>query len=133
MVRYEVLSESEELSVRIYDAPAFGWRILFVEEDGSITRYACKDHALAGIGIYDRSDKATLHDAEVEVYLEAARTGKALDQCGLPSLVRFDDTDHLLYATFTLPEDFIRQSELKIIGYQGTRGDIQRGLEIDQL
>ncbi len=119
MVRYEVLPESEELSVRVYDAPAFGWRILFVEEGGSITRYVSRDHALAGIGIYDRSDKATLLDAEAEVYLEAARTGKGLGECGLPSLVRFEDMDHCLYATFTLPEDFIKRSTLKIIGCKG--------------
>jgi hypothetical protein len=119
MVRYEVLSDKEELSVRIYDAPAFGWRILFVEECGSITRYVNKDHALAGISIYDRSDKASLLDAEAEVYLEAARTGKALDECGLPALVRFEDADHRLYATFTLPEGFVSRSELKIIGYRG--------------
>jgi len=120
MARYEVLSDSEELSVRIYDAPAFGWRVLFVERDGSITRYTCEDHALAGIGIYDRSDKDTLLDAEAGVYLEAAKTGRALNECGLPSLVRFGDTDHHLYATFTLPEDYIRRSELKIIGYKGS-------------
>jgi hypothetical protein len=119
MVRYEVLSDSEELSVRIYDAPAFGWRVLFMEEGNSITRYVSRDQALAGIRIYDRSDKVALLDAEVEVYLEAARTGKALNECGLPSLVRFENADHRLYAAFTLPEAFISRSELKIIGYQG--------------
>jgi len=99
MVRYEVLSDGEELGVRIYDAPAFGWRILFTEEGGSITRYVNRDHALIGIGIYECSGKAALLDAEAEVYLEAARTGKVLNECGLPSLVRFEDADHRLYAT----------------------------------
>ncbi|MCI0392338.1 MAG: hypothetical protein MOB07_26700 [Acidobacteria bacterium] len=119
MVRYEILSDSAELSVRIYDAPAYGWRILFVERDGSIARYVCKDHALVGIGIYDRSDKTPLLYAEAEVYLEAARTGKALGECGLSSLVRFGEPDHYTYATFTLPEDFIERSGLKIIGFKG--------------
>jgi len=130
MARYEILSGNEDLS--IYDAPACGWRTLFVEREGSITKYVREDHALAGIEIYDRSDKATLFEAEIEVYLDAARTGKSLSECGLPSLVRFDDTDHCLYATFTLPEDFIRQSELKIIGYRGEELIDSAGWRIDQ-
>jgi len=106
MVRYEILSGNGDLSVRIYDAPAYGWRILFVEREGSITKYASEDHALVGLEIYERSDKAILFEAEIGVYLDAARTGKALGECGLPSLVRFEDRGHHTYATFTLPEAF---------------------------
>jgi len=133
MVRYEILSENEELSVRIYDAPACGWRILFVERDGSITKYVRRDHALAGIEIYDHPDKTSLFEAEIEVYLDAARTGKALGECGLPSLVRFEDMGHYTYATFTLPEDFIRQSELKIIGYKREEAIHSAGWGANQL
>jgi hypothetical protein len=132
MVRYEILSNNEGLRVCIYDAPAYGSRILFVERDGLITEYACKEHALAGVEIYDRSDNAILFEAEIRVYFDAARTGKSLSECGLPSLVRFDDMRHYFYATFTLPEDFIKQSELKIIGYMGEEPIHSAGWRIDQ-
>ena len=132
MVGYEIVSRDGELSVRIYDAPACGWRILFVEREGSIAKYECQDHAQAGIEIYDRSDKTILFDMENEIYLEAVRTRKALDQCGLPSLVRFGDHGHYLYATFTLPEDFIRRTEMKIIGFKGEESIYGPGWKIDR-
>ncbi len=130
LVKHEIISDGEGLSVRIYDAPASGWRILFVQKDGAIARYTSKDHALAGVGIYDRSDKTALFDAEIEVYLASARTGRALGECGLSSVVRFGEPDHFVYATFTLPEDLIRRSELKIIGYQGQEPIYSAGWEL---
>jgi len=129
MVGSQILLDNDELSVRIHDAPARGWRILFVEKDGLITRYTCRDHALAGIGIYDRSDKTVPLEMEFEVYREAARTGKALGECGLASLVRFGGPDHYLHAAFTLPEAFIKQSTLKIIGDRGTESIYSAGWE----
>jgi hypothetical protein len=106
--------------VRIYDAPAGGWRILFGQTEGAIGTYTTYDDAMEGVRIYDRSDKTVLFEAELDVYLQAARTGIALVGCGLPSLVRFGEPDHYAYATFTLSEDFIiKQSALKIIGYRG--------------
>jgi hypothetical protein len=36
----------------------------------------------------------------------------------MPSLVRFGESDHFVYATFTLTERFVRQSKLHIIGYK---------------
>jgi hypothetical protein len=39
---------------------------------------------MEGVRIYDRSDKTVLFEAELEVYLHAARTGIALGGCGLP-------------------------------------------------
>lgn len=119
MVEHGIIPDGAELSVRVYDAPARGWRILFVERGGEIGRYLHREHALAGIRIYDLADKAALFEAELGVYLESARTGKTLGGCGLPSLVRFGDHAPYSYAAFTLPEDFIRKSELKIIGYRG--------------
>jgi hypothetical protein len=56
-----------------------------------------------------------------EVYLQAARIGVALGDCGLSSLVRFGKQDHCAYATFILSEEYVRQSDLKIIGYKGER------------
>jgi hypothetical protein len=34
MVRYEIVSDCDGVSVRIFDAPAGGWRLLFVERVG---------------------------------------------------------------------------------------------------
>jgi len=120
VVEHEIVSNSDGFSVRIYDAPAGGWRILFGEKDGAIGTYTTYDDAKAGVRGYDQSDKSVLFEAELDVYLQAARTGIALDGCGLPSLVRFGEPDHCAYATFILSEDFIiKQSALKIIGYRG--------------
>lgn len=130
LVKHEIIPDGEELSVRIYDAPAGGWRLLFVQKDGAIARYTRKDHALAGVGIYDCSDKTALCDAEIEVYLASARTGRPLGECGLSSVVRFGEPDHFVYATFTLPEDFIRRSSLMIIGYKGRESIYSAGWEI---
>jgi hypothetical protein len=106
--------------VRIYDAPAGGWRILFGQTEGATGTYTTYDDAMAGVRVYDRSNKAVLFEAELDVYLQSARTGIALGGCGLPSLVRFGEPDHCAYATFTLSEDFIiSRSDLKIIGYIG--------------
>lgn len=118
MVAHEIIADDKEVSVRIHDAPANGWRILFVQRDDVISRYTNKDKARAGIEIYDRADKAALFDAEMNIYVESAQTGKALSQCGLSSLVRFGESEHFLYATFALPEDFIRRSGLMIIGFR---------------
>jgi hypothetical protein len=118
MVTHEIIADDKEVSVRSYDAPANGWRILFVEQDGVIAKYTDKDKARDGVEIYDRADKAALFDAEMNVYVESAHTGKALSQCGLSSLVRFGESEHFLYATFTLPEDFIRCSRLMVIGFK---------------
>lgn len=109
--------------MQIYDAPASGWRTLFVERAGEIGKYLCRDQALAGIEIYALTDKAAIFEAELRVYLDAARTGKTLGECGLPAIVRFGDHDHYPYAAFTLPEDYILRSKLKIIGYKKD-GDI---------
>ncbi|MCI0663874.1 MAG: hypothetical protein L0220_22690 [Acidobacteria bacterium] len=120
MVKHEIIPTRDGYSVRIYDAPACGWRILFAQKEGAIGTYTTYDDAKAGVRLYDRSDKTVLFEAELEVYLRSARTGIALDGCGLPSLVRFGEPDHCAYATFILPEDFIiKQSDLKIIGYRG--------------
>ncbi|MGH9766452.1 MAG: hypothetical protein ACREAB_03380, partial [Blastocatellia bacterium] len=69
--------------------------------------------------VYDRSDKTVLFEAEFEVYLQSARTGMALDSCGLLSLVRFGELNHYAFATFILSEAFVIKSDLKIIGYRG--------------
>lgn len=118
MITHEIAADDEGISVRVYDAPANGWRILFVQRDGAIGKYLDKDQAQAGTEIYDRADKTALFDAEMNVYIESAQTGKALGQCGLPSLVRFGEEEHLLYATFILSEDFIRHSSLLIIAFR---------------
>jgi len=118
MLAHEIIEDDEGMGVRIYDAPANGWRILFVQRDEVIARYTDKDKAKADIAIYDRADKAALFDAEMNIYAESARTGKALSQCGLSSLVRFGEPEHFFYATFTLPEDFIRRSGLMVIGFK---------------
>lgn len=123
MVKHKIIPDGKELNVRIYDATASGWRILFVERGGEIGRYLDQDQALTSIDDYDRSDKGALFEAELEVYLESARTGKAIGDCGLSALVRFGDHAPHSYATFILPEDFVRKSELKIIGF-GERGQI---------
>lgn len=60
--------------------------------------------------------KLFLFEAELDVYLQSARTGIALAGCELPSLVRFGGPDYCAYAAFTLPEEFMR-SDL-IIGYK---------------
>jgi hypothetical protein len=118
MVRHEIVPDGDGVSVRIFDAPAEGWRTLFMEKDGSIVRYENDDEATSGLRIYDSADKAELIEAELEVYLEAAATGRTLGACGMPSLVRFGESDHFVYATFTLTERFVRQSKLHIIGYK---------------
>lgn len=96
MVNYRIVPEDNEFRVRIYDAPARRWRALFAESGGQIGVYLHRDQALAGVKSYDRADKEHLFEAELEVYLESARTGKALAECGLPSLVRFGDHDSYL-------------------------------------
>jgi hypothetical protein len=118
MAEYAIIPSSEGLKVQIYDAPASGWRSLFVERDGEIGNYIDRGHAEAGIEIYSRADKTIILEAELAVYQEAVRTGKSLGECGLQSIVHFGDQDHHPYATFILPEDFIRKSNLKIIGYK---------------
>lgn len=118
VAEYEIVSNGDGFSVHIYDAPAGGWRILFGEKDGPIGVYTKYDDAKAGVQIYDRSDKTALFEAELEVYLRSARTGITLDGCGLPSLVRFSETGHWAYATFTLSEGFVKQSSIEIIGYK---------------
>lgn len=118
MVKYEIISDREVVIVRIYDAPANGWRTLFVEKDGIISRYTNGKDAISDVRIYDNTDKDCLFEAELEVYLKSADTGMALASCGLPSLVRFGEPDHSIYATFTLTERFIRKSALKIVGYK---------------
>jgi hypothetical protein len=118
VVEYEIVPNGDGFSVQIYDAPAIGWRILFREKDGAIEAYTKYDDAKAGVQIYDRSDKTVLFEAELEVYLRSARMGIALDGCGLPSLVRFGEPGHWVYATFTLSEGFVKQSCIEIIGYK---------------
>lgn len=127
MVKYEIVPDRDNVIVRIFDAPANGWRTLFVEKDGVITRYTNGEDAMSGVRIYDGSDKHCLFEAELDVYLKSARTGLPLDSCGLPSLVRFGEPDHRVYATFSLTEGFIGQSELKIIGYKGDNPIYSRG------
>ncbi len=118
MVRHEIVPDRNDVIVRIFDAPAGGWRTIFVEKDGLIVRYESRDDALSGVRIYDGADKTALFGAEFEVYLEAAATGMPLSVCGLPSLVRFGEPGRYIYATFTLAERFIRQSTHHIIGYK---------------
>jgi hypothetical protein len=118
MVEYTILPSSGGLKIQIYDAPASGWRSLFVEKDGEIGNYTGRDHAEAGVEIYSRADKTIILEAELAVYQEAARTGKSLGECGLKSIIHLGDQDHHPYATFILPEDFIMESDLKIIGYK---------------
>ncbi len=118
MVRHEIVPDCNGVIVRIFDAPAYGWRTIFVEKDGLILRYENGDDALSGVRIYDGADKTALFRAELEVYLEAAATGRPLGVCGLPSLVRFGEPGHYIYATFALTEGFIRQSTHHIIGYK---------------
>jgi hypothetical protein len=120
MVRYEIVPDCDGVSVRIFDAPAEGWRTLFVEKDGMIARYENECEAASGVRIYEGSDKTGVFEAELEVYLESAKTGKTLGDCGLPSLVRFGEPGHFVYVTFNLRERFIRQSTLHIIGYKGS-------------
>ncbi|MCI0665682.1 MAG: hypothetical protein L0220_31895, partial [Acidobacteria bacterium] len=91
----------------------------FVEKDGIISRYTNGKDAISDVRIYDNTDKDCLFEAELEVYLKSADTGMPLGSCGLPSLVRFGESDHNIYATFTLTEGFIRHSELKIVAYKG--------------
>ena len=119
MIEHEIVQNSGGFSVRIYDAPADGWRIVFGQTEGAIGAYTTYDDAMAGVQVYDRSDKTVLLEAELDVYLQSARTGIALGGCGLPSLVRFGEPDHCAYATFIMSEGFIRKSALKIIGHRG--------------
>jgi hypothetical protein len=120
MVRYEIVPSHDGISVRILDAPANGWRTLFVEKDGMIARYENEYDAASGVRIYEGSDKTDVFKAELDVYLESAKTGKPLGDCGLPSLVRFGEPGHFVYVTFNLRDLFIRQSTLHIIGYKGS-------------
>jgi hypothetical protein len=129
MVEYTITPTNEGLLVQIYDAPAGGRRILFVEGDGQINKYMNRDRALAGIGIYSGADKTALFVAELSVYLDAAQSGKSLGECGLNALVRFGDQNHYSYATFILPENFIRKTHLKIIGYRGAESIYSSGWE----
>jgi hypothetical protein len=119
MVKHKIAPNRDGYSVRIYDAPAGGIRILFGQKCGAINIYTKYEDAVAGVRIYDCADKTVLFDAELEVYLQAACTGAALGDCGLSSLVRFGEPDHCAYATFILSEEYIRRSDLKIIGYKG--------------
>jgi hypothetical protein len=122
VVEHKIVSNRDRYSVRIYDAPAGGWRILFGQKEGVIEMYTTYDDTMEGVRIYDRSDKTVLFEAELEVYLQSARTGIALSGCGLPSLIRFGEQGHCAFATFTLSEDFIiGRSDLKIIGYRGEK------------
>jgi hypothetical protein len=119
VVEHEIVPDGDGFSVRIYDAPAGGWRILFGETEGAIGTYTTYDDAKAGVRVYGRSDKTVLFEEEFEVYLQSARTGMTLDSFGLPSLVRFGELNHCAYATFILSEAFVIKSDLKIIGYRG--------------
>ncbi|MGH9938177.1 MAG: hypothetical protein ACREAM_18180 [Blastocatellia bacterium] len=119
MFRYEIVPDCDGVSVRIFDAPAEGWRTLFVEKDGMIARCENECDAASGVRIYEGSDKTDVFKAELDVYLESAETGKPLGDCGLPSLIRFGEPGHFVYVAFTLREHFIRQSTLHIIGYKG--------------
>jgi hypothetical protein len=83
-----------------------------------IARYGDERDAASGVRIYENSDKTGVFEAELDVYLEAAATGRTLGACGLPSFVRFGEADHFVYATFTLAERFVRQSKHHIIGYK---------------
>jgi hypothetical protein len=89
VVEHEIVPNRDGYSVCIYDAPAGCWHILFGQEEGAIGAYTMYEDAMAGVRIYDRSDKTVLFEAELEVYLRSARTGIALNGYGLPSLVRF--------------------------------------------
>lgn len=119
MIRHGIFPNHDGVSIRIFDAPANGWRTLFTEKDGSVVKYENADEATVGLHIYDSADKTTLIEAELEVYCEAAATGRTLGECGLPSLVRFGKADHFVYATFNLTEQFVRQSKHHIIAYKG--------------
>jgi len=77
VVEHEIVPNGDGFSVRIYDAPAGGWRILFGEKEGAIGTYTKYDDAKAGVRVYDRSDKTVLFEAEFEVYLRSARTGQS--------------------------------------------------------
>src|SRR5262245_19682947 len=100
VVEHEIVPNGDGFNVRIYDAPTASWSILFGQTKGAIGTYTTDEDAKAGVRVYDRSDKTALFEAEFEVYLQAARTGIALDSCGLPSLVRFGELNHCAYATF---------------------------------
>lgn len=108
------------MRVRVFDAPANGWRTLFVEKDGMIARCENECDATSGVRIYEAADKVGVFKAELDVYLESVETGKPLGDCGLPSLVRFGEPSHFVYVTFNLREHFIWQSALHIIGYKGS-------------
>ncbi len=114
MVNHKIIADDGEWRVRIHDAPASGWRPLFVEDSGKLGLYPDHDQALASVINYDKADKEDLFKAELEVYVKSATTGKALVDCGLSGLVRFGDHDPYSYAAFLLPEDFLRKSDLKI-------------------
>jgi hypothetical protein len=68
---------------------------------------------MMGVRVYDHSDKTVLFEAEIDVYLQAARTGIALDGCGLPSLVRLGEPDHCAYAAFILSEESSESQSLR--------------------
>ena len=129
MVEYAITPTNKGLLVQIYDVPAGGRRILFVERDGQIDKYMNRDRALCGIEIYSGADKSALMEAELSVYLDAAQMGKSLGECGLNALVCFGNQDHYPYATFILPENFIRKTHHKLIGYRGVESIYSPGWE----
>jgi hypothetical protein len=130
MVEHKIVPNRDGYSVRIYDAPAGGIRILFGQKAGAISTYTKYEDGVAGVRVYDYADKTVLFDAELEVYLQAACTGAALGDCGLSSLVRFGDPGHCAFATFILAEEYIRRSDLKIIGYKGERAVYSLGWDL---
>jgi hypothetical protein len=130
MVEHEIIPTRDGYSVRIYDAPAGGWRILIGEKEGAIEAFTTHDDAMAGVQVYDRSDKTVLFEAEMEVYLQSAHTGTALGDCGLPSLVRFGEPGHYIFATFTLSEEYIRKSPMRIIGSKGEEAVYSAGWDL---
>jgi hypothetical protein len=93
MVEHKIVPTRDGYSVRIYDAPAGGIRMLFGQKDGAINIYTKYEDAVTDVRIYDCVDKTLLFDAELGGYLQAARIGVALSDCGLSSLVRFGRMD----------------------------------------
>jgi hypothetical protein len=46
-----IVSDRDGVIVCIFDAPASGWRTLFVEKDGVITRYTSGEDAMSSVRI----------------------------------------------------------------------------------
>jgi hypothetical protein len=130
VVEHEIVPTRNGYTVRIYDTPAGSYRVLFGQKEGAIMTYTKYEDAVAGVQIYDRSNKTVLFDAELEVYLQAVCTSVALGDCGLFSLVRFGEPDHCAYATFILSEDYVRRSDLKIVGYKGEESVYSLGWDL---